>query len=408
MPDIAVPYHVDAALDAALDAGLNGRGVSRPVSRPISREDALCLMSDAPLPALLQAAATVRDRFKGPSVSYSRKVFIPLTHLCRDYCGYCTFRADPQAGVQPYMTPDEVLAVAEAGRRAGCKEALFSLGDQPERIFPEAKEFLKTLGFVSTLEYLAAMCELVLEKTGLLPHSNPGLMGAGDLRRLRETNVSVGLMLESASPRLGRSGGPHWRAPDKVPSLRLRTIEDAGRLSMAFTTGILIGIGETPGERVDALLAIRAAHEKYGHVQEVIVQPFRAKPDIRMAQAPEPSKEDLQRTIAVARLILGGEMNLQSPPNLLSEDYPDLLKAGINDWGGISPVTKDFINPEAAWPQISSLAARTASAGFVLRERLAIYPEFSSRPEFVAARLQPHLCKLRGEDGFARGSHDQC
>ena len=404
MPDVAVPYHVDAALDAALDAGLKGGGISRPVSR----EDALSLMSDAPLPALLQAAATVRDRFKGPSVSYSRKVFIPLTHLCRDYCGYCTFRADPQAGVQPYMTPGEVLAVAEAGRRAGCKEALFSLGDQPERIFPEAKEFLKALGFEHTLEYLAAMCALVLEKTGLLPHSNPGLMGADDLRRLRETNVSVGLMLESASPRLSRPGGPHWRAPDKVPSLRLRTIEDAGRLSMAFTTGILIGIGETPEERIDALLAIRSAHEKYGHVQEVIVQPFRAKPDIRMAQAPEPSKDDLQRTIAVARLILGGEINLQSPPNLLSEDYPDLLKAGINDWGGISPVTKDFINPEAAWPQISSLAARTASAGFVLRERLAIYPEFSSRPEFVAARLQPHLRKLRGEDGFARGSSDQC
>jgi len=400
MPDVAVPYHVDAALDAALDAGLEGRGVSR--------EDALSLMSDAPLAALLRTAATVRDRFKGPSVSYSRKVFIPLTHLCRDYCGYCTFRADPQAGAQPYMTPDEVLAVAEAGRRAGCKEALFSLGDQPERIFPEAKKFLEVLGFERTLEYLAAMCDLVLEKTGLLPHSNPGLMDADDLRRLRETNVSVGLMLESESPRLGRSGGAHWRAPDKVPSLRLRTIEDAGRLSMAFTTGILIGIGETPEERVDALLAIRAAHEKYGHVQEVIVQPFRAKPDIRMAQAPEPSKEDLQRTIAVARLILGGEINLQSPPNLLSEDYPDLLKAGINDWGGISPVTKDFINPEAAWPQISSLGARTASAGFVLRERLAIYPEFSSRPEFVAARLEPHLCKLRGEDGFARGSSDQC
>ena len=400
MPDVAVPHRVDAALEAALDAGLEGCGVSR--------ENALALMNEAPLAALLQAAAAVRDRFKGRSVSYSRKVFVPLTHLCRDYCGYCTFRADPQAGVQPYMAPDEVLAVAEAGRRAGCKEALFSLGDQPERIFPEAKAFLKALGFERTLEYLAAMCELVLDKTGLLPHSNPGLMGADDLRRLRETNVSVGLMLESATPRLGRPGGPHWRAPDKVPSLRLRTIEDAGRLSVAFTTGILIGIGETPGERVDALLAIRAVHEAHGHVQEVIVQPFRAKPDIRMAQAPEPSKEDLQRTIAVARLILGGEMNVQSPPNLLSEDYPDLLKAGINDWGGISPVTKDFINPEAAWPRIASLAARTASAGFVLRERLAIYPEFSSRPEFVRDRLQPHLRKLKGEDGYARGSCDLC
>ena len=390
MPGLAAPYHVDAALQV----GLGGCGVTR--------DDALSLMNETPLPALLDAAGTVRDRFKGRSVSYSRKVFIPLTHLCRDYCGYCTFRADPQPGMQLYMTPDEVLAVAEAGRRAGCKEALFSLGDQPERVFPEAKDFLKALGFDSTLQYLAAMCELVLEKTGLLPHSNPGLMGLDDLRCLRETNVSVGLMLESASPRLLRFGGPHWKAPDKVPSLRLRTIENAGELSMAFTTGILIGIGETAEERVDALLAIRGAHERHGHIQEVIIQPFRAKPDIRMAQAPEPSNEDLQRTIGVARLILGGEMNIQSPPNLLSEDYPDLLKAGINDWGGISPVTKDFINPEAAWPQISSLAARTASAGFVLRERLAIYPEFSARQEFVNDRLEPHVRKLRGDDGYAR------
>jgi FO synthase len=390
MPGLAAPYHVDAALQA----GMEGCGVTR--------EDALSLINEAPLPALLDAGAAVRDHFKGRSVSYSRKVFIPLTHLCRDYCGYCTFRADPQQGVQPYMLPDEVLAVAEAGRHAGCKEALFSLGDQPERVFQEAKDFLKALGFDSTLQYLAAMCELVLEKTGLLPHSNPGVMGLDDLRRLRETNISVGLMLESASPRLLRFGGAHWKAPDKVPSLRLRTIENAGELSMAFTTGILIGIGETAEERVDALLAIRAAHERHGHIQEVIIQPFRAKPDIRMAQAPEPSNDDLQRTIAVARLILGGEMNIQSPPNLLSEDYPDLLKAGINDWGGISPVTKDFINPEAAWPQISSLAARTASAGFVLRERLAIYPEFSARKEFMNDRLEPHVRKLRGDDGYAR------
>lgn len=335
-------------------------------------------------------------------MSYSKKVFIPLTHLCRDYCGYCTFRADPQAGVQPYMSPDEVLAVAEAGRRAGCKEALFSLGDKPERVFPEAKQFLKKLGFETTLEYIAAMSELVLEKTGMLPHSNPGLMGADDLRRLRETNVSVGLMLESASPRLLRAGEAHWKAPDKVPSLRIRTMETAGQLSMAFTTGILIGIGETLEERVDALLAIHSVNQKYGHIQEVIVQPFRAKPDIRMARAPEPSTEELERTIAVARLILGGEMNIQSPPNLLADDYPDLLKAGINDWGGISPVTKDFINPEAAWPQISSLSARSAGAGFVLRQRLAIYPEFSSRPEFISPRLQPHVRKFRTEDGYAR------
>jgi len=396
MPNVAIPYHVDAALDR----GLEGLG--------IAREDALSLLKDAPSATLLHAAASVRDRFKGNSVSYSRKVFIPLTHLCRDYCGYCTFRADPEPGVPAYMTPDEVLAVAEAGRRAGCKEALFSLGDQPERVFPEAKEFLRTLGFDTTLDYLAAMSKLVLTKTGLLPHSNPGVMGEKDLRRLRETNVSAGLMLESASPRLGRPGGAHWKAPDKVPALRLRTIENAGQLSMAFTTGILIGIGETPEERVDALLAIRSAHEKYGHVQEVIIQPFRVKLDIRMALAPEPSNDDLLRTIAVARMIFGGEMNIQSPPNLLSKDYPDLLSAGINDWGGVSPVTKDFINPEAAWPQVSSLSERTANAGFVLRERLAVYPEFSSRPEFVTEQLQPYVRKLQGEDGYARGECNPC
>jgi len=396
MAEIAIARRIDTALEY----GIKGCG--------LLREDALALMLEGPLEPLLQAAAAVRDRVKGRSVSYSKKVFIPLTHLCRDYCGYCTFRADPQAGVQPYMLPDEVLRVAEAGQRAGCKEALFSLGDQPERVFPEAKEFLKKLGYDRTLEYLAAMCELVLEKTGLLPHSNPGLMGPDDLRRLRETNVSVGLMLESASSRLLRAGGPHWKAPDKVPSLRIRTMENAGRLSMAFTTGMLIGIGETLEERVDTLLAIQAINQQYGHIQEVIVQPFRAKPDIRMAQAPEPSTEELERTIALARLILGGEMNIQSPPNLLAEDYPDLLKAGINDWGGISPVTKDFINPEAAWPQISALSARSAGAGFVLRERLAIYPEFSSRPEFVNARLQPHLRKLQAVDGYARERCEAC
>jgi len=371
-------------------------------SRSVSREEALFLMETADLASLVRAAASVRDRCKGRSVSYSKKVFIPLTHLCRDYCGYCTFRADPEAGRQPYMTPEDVLAVAERGRRAGCKEALFSLGDQPERVFPEARHFLRALGFATTLEYLAAMTELVLDQTGLLPHCNPGLMGAEDLRRLRESNVSMGLMLESTNPLLGRRGAAHWRAPDKVPSLRLRTIEEAGRLSIAFTTGILIGIGETAEDRVDSLFAIRHAHEEYGHIQEVIVQPFRAKPGTRMAAAAEPSLEDLQRTLAVARLVLGGDINLQSPPNLVAEDYPDLLDAGINDWGGISPVTCDFINPEAAWPQIPVLAGRSAAAGFVLRERLAIYPEFAAQSRFVDARVHPHLQNLRGADGYAR------
>jgi FO synthase len=378
----------------ALERGVEGRG--------ISREQALLLIEHADLDFLLQAARSIRDRSKGRTVSYSKKVFIPLTNLCRDYCGYCTFRTDPIPDREPFMTPQEVLAVAEAGRRVGCKEALFSLGDQPETVFPEAKAFLRKQGFSRTLEYLAAMTQLVLDQTGLLPHSNPGLMPVVDLLRLRETNISLGLMLESSSPRLSRSGGPHWKAPDKVPLFRLQTIEEAGRLSIAFTTGILIGIGETVEERIDSLLAIRALHEKYGHIQEVIIQPFRAKHGTRMALAVEPSTEDLLQTLAITRLIFGADMNIQSPPNLLSAGYPKLLEAGINDWGGISPVTKDFINPEAAWPAISLLAARTALAGCVLRERLAIYPEFLFRPEFVDAQLQAPLQKLRGEDGYAR------
>ena len=360
---------------------------------PLSRDDALDLIEHAELGSLLRAASELRDRGKGKIVTYSKKVFIPLTHLCRDYCGYCTFRADPAPGIAAYMTPDEVLAVAETGARAGCKEALFSLGDQPERIFPEAREALRKLGYERTLDYLAAMTELVLAKTGLLPHANPGVMGADDLARLRRSNVSLGLMLENVSPRLKQKGSAHWRAPDKAPALRLRTIEEAGRQKIAFTTGILIGIGETLAERVDSLLAIKRLHDTYGHIQEVLIQPFRAKSDTRMARAVEPSVEDLQRMLAAARLIFGSQMNVQSPPNLVGDDYPDLLAAGLNDWGGISPVTRDFINPEAAWPQIAMLEKRTTGAGFVLKERLAIYPEFARRPEFVDDGVRPSLNK---------------
>ena len=350
---------------------------------PITPEAARELYARAPLAELLAAASELRARGKGNVVTFSKKVFIPLTTLCRDYCGYCTFRKDPgQAGAH-FMTPEEVLALAEQGRRAGCKEALFSLGDQPERIFPEARDFLRSQGYSRTLDYLAAMCELVLDRVGLLPHANPGVMDRGILERLKESNASVGLMLENVSPRLMREGMPHAKAADKVPALRLRTMEEAGKLSIAFTTGILIGIGETPDERIDSLFAIRAMHEKYGHIQEVIVQNFRAKADIPMAGHPEPPLEEMLRTLAVARLILGAEMNIQAPPNLSYDDFPRLLEAGINDWGGISPVTKDFINPEAAWPQIARLKAETESRGFELRERLAIYPEFLARKEFV-------------------------
>ena len=246
------------------------------------------------------------------------------------------------------------------------------------------------------------MCELVLEKTGLLPHANPGVMDRDALVRLKDSNVSVGLMLENVSPRLMRDGLPHAKAPDKVPTLRLRTIEEAGKLSIAFTTGILIGIGETIEERIDSLLAIRTLHENYGHIQEVIIQNFRAKPEIPMAAHPEPSLEDMLRTIAMARLILGPHMNAQAPPNLSYDDFPRLLDAGINDWGGISPVTKDFINPEAAWPQIARLQAETESRGFVLRERLALYPEFVHRHEFLSPRVRDRIAEVAGPDGFAR------
>jgi 7,8-didemethyl-8-hydroxy-5-deazariboflavin synthase CofG subunit len=378
----------------AVNEGLTGQ--------PLARDTAQHLALNAPLQELLAAASSLRAQEKGTTVTFSKKVFIPLTTLCRDYCGYCTFRKDPGEPGAHFMTPEEVLALAEQGRRAGCKEALFSLGDQPERIFPEAREFLRKRGFTRTLDYLAAMCELVLDRTGLLPHANPGVMDRPALERLKNSNASVGLMLENVSVRFMRGDLPHAKAPDKVPALRLRTIEDAGKLSIAFTTGILIGIGETTEERIDSLFAIRALHETYGHIQEVIVQNFRAKAGIPMAQHPEPSLDDMLRTIALARLILGPHMNIQAPPNLSYADFPSLLEAGINDWGGISPVTKDFINPEAAWPQIGKLDAETAARGFTLRERLAIYPEFLKRKDFLSSNVRPHLAKLATPDGFAR------
>src|SRR5712691_9945668 len=338
---------------------------------PLTHGEALHQAAQAPLAHLLSAATELRARGKGNVITFSKKVFIPLTTLCRDYCSYCTFRKDPGQPGALFMTPDEVLALAERARQAGCKEALFSLGDQPERIFPDA---------------------------------NPGVMDRAALMRLKDSNASVGLMLENVSPRLMHDGLPHANAPDKVPALRLRTIEEAGKLSIAFTTGILIGIGETMEERIDSLLAIRTLHEKYGHIQEVIIQNFRAKPGIPMAAHPEPSLEDMLRTVALARLILGPQMNVQAPPNLSYDNFPRLLEAGINDWGGISPVTKDFINPEAAWPQIARLQTETESRGFTLRERLALYPEFIHRDEFLSPRVSNRVAEVVGTDGFARDS----
>jgi FO synthase len=364
----------------------------------------LIQLSNDQLPELLDAAGALRDSGRGKRMTFSKKVFVPLTTLCRDYCGYCTFRKDPGEPGAHTMTPEEVVALAQAGGRLGSKEALFSLGDKPEALFPSQREFLKRHGHRTTLSYLRAMCELTLRHSPLLPHANPGVMPERDLAALREVNVSMGLMLETTSDRLLGPGMAHDRAPDKVPARRLRTIELAGKLQIPFTTGILIGIGETPEERVEALLAIRDLHERYGHIQEVIVQNFRAKPGIPMSRHPEPSLQDLLKTVAVARLVLGPEMNIQAPPNLSPSSYPRLIAAGLNDWGGISPLTVDFINPEAPWPKIVELRRETEAAGYELRERLAIYPEHLSRPEFLTETLRQRVAALVDGNGLVK--HD--
>jgi FO synthase len=304
------------------------------------------------------------------------------------------------------MSLDQVLALARAGARLGAKEALFSLGDKPEALFAEHRAFLRSVGHRTTLGYLRAVSEQVLEETGLLPHANPGLMSERDLASLREVNVSMGIMLESTSRRLLAPGAAHDRAPDKVPERRLRTIARAGALSIPFTTGILIGIGETHAERVESLLAIRALHERYGHIQEVIIQNFRAKPTIPMRGWPDPGAEDLLRTVAVARLLLGPGMNIQAPPNLSAEGYDRLPAAGLNDWGGISPLTLDHINPEKPWPLIPELRRATESLGFVLRERLAIYPEFATRAEFLDESLRARVRAQIDERGLVKESHE--
>jgi FO synthase len=367
-----------------------------------------CALIEGPaagLGDLLARAGEVRDGGRGRRVTFSMKVFVPLTTLCRDYCRYCTFRRDPGQPGAHTMTPDEVVALAQAGGRIGAKEALFSLGDKPEARFPEHRAVLRRHGHRTTLSYLRAMCALTLAESPLLPHANPGVMGERDLAALREVNASMGIMLESVSERLLAPGRAHDDAPDKVPARRLRTIELAGKLQIPFTTGILIGIGETPRERVDALAAIRDLHERYGHIQEVIVQNFRAKPAIPMRDAPEPALDDLLRAIAVARLLLGPEVNIQAPPNLSPGVYPRLLAAGLNDWGGISPLTIDHINPEAPWPLIPALRRATDGQGFTLRERLAVYPEFA-RPEFLAEPLRSRVAGLLGADGLVKESHE--
>ncbi len=370
-----------------------------------SREAALDLARAPDLPALMQRAAELRDAGFGGAVSYSRKVFIPLTKLCRDVCHYCTFAQPPRPGERAYMTLDEVVDVARRGAAAGCREALFTLGDKPELRYPQARAELDALGHPTTVSYLAAAARAVLDATGLLPHANPGVVTRAELLALREVCPSQGLMLESASRRLLAPGQAHHGSPDKEPDVRLETIRLAGELAVPFTSGILIGIGETREERLAALLALRELHDAHGHLQEIIIQNFRAKPGTRMAEAPDPTLADLQWTIACARLIFGPGMAIQAPPNLTPDTFGSLIRAGINDWGGVSPVTPDHVNPEAPWPHLDRLARATAREGKALTERLTVYPAYVERLDaWVAEPLRPAVRQASDAEGFARES----
>jgi FO synthase len=372
------------------------------VAERVAAADALELV-DEPWTSLAPEARRLRALGHGTLVTYSPKVFIPLTKLCRDVCGYCTFARPPRRGERAYMGEDEVLEVARAGAWAGCREALFTLGDKPELRYRVAREELTVLGCETTLEYLARCARLVLEETGLLPHLNPGVMSVTDVTELRKVSVSQGLMLETLAEWLAERRGPHWASPDKLPEARLATIRAAGEAHVPFTSGILIGIGETRRERLEALFAIRDLGERFGQVQEVIVQNFRAKPGTRMAAAPEPPLAELLWTCAAARLVLGAGWNIQAPPNLSYADFPRLLDAGINDWGGVSPVTVDHVNPEAPWPEVERLAEATRSRGLELAPRLAIYPEYIAELDhWVESSVAPYVLRLADGEGLAR------
>jgi FO synthase len=351
------------------------------------------------LATLLRHAARIRDAGLEAAgrpgiITYSKKVFIPLTRLCRDRCGYCTFATVPGRLDSLYLSPDEVLEIAREGAKLGCKEALFTLGDRPEARWKQAREWLDAHGYEDTLSYVRAMAIRVLEETGLLPHLNPGVMTAQDFERLKPVAPSMGMMLETTSTRLFETkGAAHFGSPDKDPKVRLRVLEDAGRGNVAFTTGILIGIGETRAERVDAIFALRAVQRKYGGIQEVIVQNFRAKPDTKMRDTPDAELADLAATIAVTRLVLGPDARVQAPPNLVGDEYQLMINAGIDDWGGVSPLTPDHVNPERPWPQLDELARLTAAAGFTLRERLTVYPEYVRAP-WLDPSVAAHVAAL--------------
>lgn len=361
------------------------------------------ILLNEPLEALLGEAARQRDQGHGRMVSYSRKVFVPLTRLCRNVCHYCTFAKVPEESAGLFLAPEEVLEIARAGERAGCREALFTLGDKPELRYPSAREQLRRFGYPTTVAYLASVCERVIRETSLLPHVNPGVLARAEIAMLRKVSVSQGIMLESSAERLCRRGHAHYGSPDKRPAVRLQTLRDAGELVVPFTSGILIGIGETRVERIASLIALRDLHAEYGHLQEVIIQNFRAKPDTKMRHAAEPDLDDLRWTIAAARIIFGAEMNIQAPPNLTPDAYPLLLEAGINDWGGISPVTPDHVNPEAPWPAIESLRQHVEATGKLLVERLAVYPAYArDSGRWQDPELAQRVVRSVDSSGYAR------
>ncbi|HEX4974402.1 MAG TPA: 5-amino-6-(D-ribitylamino)uracil--L-tyrosine 4-hydroxyphenyl transferase CofH [Pseudomonadales bacterium] len=396
---------------ASIAAEQAGQRVILPWHMPNKTEILALAESDRPLSELMQEAAKLRDLGFGENISYSKKVFIPLTQLCRDVCHYCTFAKAPRTLASPYLSPEHVLALAKAGAQLDCKEALFTLGEQPELRYKVARQWLDEHHYASTLDYLADMAERVFNESGLLPHLNPGLLDKNQLLRLKNVSASMGLMLESSAERLTHKGQAHYGSPDKIPAHRLETLRLAGELQIPFTSGILIGIGETRRERIESLLALRDLHLTYGHIQEIIVQNFRAKPNTRMAHHPEPDLVELQWTLAMCRLIFGPDMAIQTPPNLNQGRLTDLIQAGINDWGGVSPLTPDHVNPEAPWPQLAQLAAQTRDAGKLLVERLSVYPRFASanyvNNPWLAPALASAVNKAIDAEGLARNDHWQ-
>jgi 7,8-didemethyl-8-hydroxy-5-deazariboflavin synthase CofG subunit len=381
-----------AAVRQPLEQALNGAS--------IGAADALAVLQvEAPdeLSAVLAVAGHLRTRRKGTTVTYSPKVFLPITNLCRDRCSYCTFRSDPNDVHAWTMLPEEIRAGSRNGHALQCIEALMCLGDKPELAFRSYRSTLQVLGHTSTIGYVAQACEIAIEE-GLLPHTNAGLMSREEMATLKPLNVSMGLMLENVSPRLRAKGEVHYNAPDKDPALRLEMMRHAGELGIPFTTGILLGIGETRGEVVASLAAIRDLHRAYGHIQEIIIQNFRAKATTRMAASPEPSSLDMARTIAAARLMMS-DMNIQAPPNLSPYDHRLFLSAGINDWGGMSPLTPDYVNPEAPWPHVAALAETCRAEGFTLRPRLPIYAEYVARPGFLDPALRAPVARIAAERG---------